>query len=133
MKYNFVIEGKEYIVEIKQVFEDKATVIVNDKELNVELKSKEKPTQSVSFVSVAASPVIKKFATDNNIRAPIPGLISKILIKPGDKVRVGQPVIIMEAMKMLNEIQALKEGTIKTIEIKVGDSVLESTVLAKYE
>jgi biotin carboxyl carrier protein len=67
------------------------------------------------------------------IKAPIPGLIIDILVKVGDKVKGGDVVAKMEAMKMENNILASMDGKIKSINIKMGESVLEGDVLMEME
>ena len=64
-----------------------------------------------------------------DITAPLPGTMTAILVKPGDKVAEGQTVAILEAMKMENEIQAESGGTVKEVNVVKGDSVLEGTVI----
>lgn len=62
-----------------------------------------------------------------NVSAPLPGIIVKILVKPGDVVKPEQTVAILEAMKMENEIQAEHGGTVQSVNVSKGDSVLEGT------
>ena len=68
-------------------------------------------------------------SSGEDITAPLPGTMTEILVKPGDKVEEGQTVAILEAMKMENEIQAESGGTVKEIKVAKGDSVLEGTVI----
>ncbi len=64
--------------------------------------------------------------------APMPGLISKILVEEGQKVEAGQAVIVMEAMKMEYTVEAPSAGTVKLL-CKAGDSVALGTVLFEAE
>ena len=64
-----------------------------------------------------------------NITAPLPGTMTAVLVKPGDKIKEGQTVAILEAMKMENEIQAEWAGTVKEVHVSKGDSVLEGTTI----
>ena len=68
-------------------------------------------------------------AQGETIMAPLPGIMTAILVKPGDKVKEGQTVAILEAMKMENEIQAESGGTVKEVCVSKGDSVLEGTTI----
>ena len=63
------------------------------------------------------------------ITAPIPGLIVKVEVKEGDHVTAGQPVVILEAMKMENEIRAPREGEIRAVHVAPGQSVEQGAVL----
>ena len=68
----------------------------------------------------------------NDIKAPMPGLILEILVKPGDAVKKGDKLFILEAMKMENVLKSPGEGTISTVEVKQGDSVEKSHILIKF-
>jgi acetyl/propionyl-CoA carboxylase alpha subunit len=57
------------------------------------------------------------------VRAPIPGLITKVLLKPGDAVKKDQPVCCLDAMKLENEISAPRDGTVKSIDVQPGQAV----------
>ena len=63
------------------------------------------------------------------IKAPLPGVINDVKVAVGDKVTNGQAVLILEAMKMENEITAECDGTVTAINVSKGDSVMEGTVL----
>ena len=63
------------------------------------------------------------------IKAPIPGLIVNILVGEGDKIEADQPVIILEAMKMENELRAQRDGVVKEILINIGESVEQGAEL----
>jgi len=57
------------------------------------------------------------------VRAPIPGLITKVLLKAGDAVKKDQPVLCLDAMKLENEIAAPKDGTVKSVDVQPGQAV----------
>jgi biotin carboxyl carrier protein len=57
------------------------------------------------------------------VKAPIPGLITKVLLKAGDAVKKDQPVLCLDAMKLENEISAPRDGTLKSIEVQPGQAV----------
>eukprot|EP01080_Neovahlkampfia_damariscottae_P005074 gene5074-8674_t len=68
-----------------------------------------------------------------SLKSPMPGKIIKVNVKQGDKVKKGQPLIIMEAMKMEHTIRATSDGVVKKIHFKVGDMVKRSSDLAELE
>ncbi len=70
---------------------------------------------------------------DGRVKAPIPGLISRVLVQPGQAVEVGQPLLVLEAMKMENEIRAPRGGTISTVQVEPGQVVARSHVLLEIE
>ena len=144
------INDKEYAVTINEFSAYEAVVTVNGKTYTVglkdlgieqvsDLKPKDEPNvpsripapaQQVSTPAKSA-PKSTTAVPDSAIVAPLPGLILKINIKPGDSIKAGQVVLIMEAMKMENDIQALADGTVKSIAVKEGDSVNEGDVLVE--
>jgi biotin carboxyl carrier protein len=73
------------------------------------------------------------FGNDASLNAGMPGKIVKILVNKGDVVKANQPVLIMEAMKMENEMRASSDTKIKDIMVKPGDSVESGQVLISYE
>ena len=67
------------------------------------------------------------------VRAPIPGLVVKVLVQDGESVDVGQPLVILEAMKMENEIRAPRAGTVKSCEALAGQRVEQNASLIVLE
>lgn len=70
---------------------------------------------------------------DGRIKAPIPGLITRILVEPGVSVRAGQPLLVLEAMKMENEIRAPFDGVISSIQATPGETVVRNQLLAEVQ
>lgn len=68
---------------------------------------------------------------DGRIKAPIPGQITRLLVQPGQAVQAGEPVLILEAMKMENEIRATRTGTVSAIHVAPGQNVARNQVLAE--
>jgi len=63
------------------------------------------------------------------IKSPMPGVIIDLPIQPGDEVQSGQLLAVVESMKMHNEFSAPRAGTVKAVRVKVGDKVLQNTIL----
>ena len=76
--------------------------------------------KNVSITSIASSAEI---AAGERVNAPMPGNILKVEVNKGDKVKAGQIRVILEAMKMENEIVAPKAGTVAQVVVKVGEKV----------
>ena len=139
-KYELTIKGKKFDVEVKDFGGATAKVAVNGNEYDVDITYK--GGEPVAFTpatprpaaprAAAATPVAAAPAaapagdvSGNNVVAPMPGLIMKVLVKVGDTVSAGQKVMTMEAMKMENDINTGTAGTVKAVLVKEGDNVKE--------
>ena len=136
-KYEFTIGGNSYTVNIKS-FEDAIAIVeVNGSEYEVKLHQEVKTTKTPKLVRSQPPPTPQKsFAPAgglNAIKAPLPGVIHKVMVKEGDAVKAGQTLLILEAMKMENNILAEKAGTIRNMKIKEGDSVMQGDLLLEVE
>ncbi|HKK80929.1 MAG TPA: biotin/lipoyl-containing protein [Prolixibacteraceae bacterium] len=135
-KYKFTIQGNEYDVRIKD-FEDKvAQIEVNGTEYEVEVHYEVKKSKTPRLVRkpVAQKPgegEITKSQGGGTIKveAPLPGNIFKILVKEGDTIKKGDTLLVMEAMKMENNVLAEKDGVVSSIKVKEGDAVLQGDLL----
>jgi acetyl/propionyl-CoA carboxylase alpha subunit len=87
----------------------------------------------VHFVEVRdlEAQVARPASRDGRIKAPIPGLIKTVFAAEGDRVEAGQPLFILEAMKMENEIHAPKSGMVSQISVRPGQDVMLHEVLAE--
>ncbi len=103
--FSFKISGRIYTVELK----DKFDILLEKMGIN---------TSSAGKV--------------NNIKAPMPGLIIDLRVKEGDLVKPGDPLLILEAMKMENIIKASAETTVKSVKVKKGDSVEKNQILIEF-
>jgi len=65
------------------------------------------------------------------IHASMPGRITSILVKPGEEVSVGSPLVILEAMKMQNEVVSHKSGRVASIKVREGDTVRKDDLLVQ--
>lgn len=134
-KYKFTISGDEYDVHIQDMEENVATIEVNGTKYEVEIHAEVKQNKTPRLVRkpVVQQPgegQIKKSPTGGQaIKAPLPGTILKIVVKEGDEIKTGQNLIIMEAMKMENQVLAEKDGLVSAIKVKEGDAVLQDDVL----
>jgi biotin carboxyl carrier protein len=141
-EYKYKINGNPYNVVIKDVQDNIAQVEVNGTPYKVEL---DKPAPAAPKIikrpaaapkTESGAPVVAnapKAAKKEGVKSPLPGVILDIKVKEGDKVKKGQTVIVLEAMKMENNINAHKDGKIAAINVKNGDSVLEGTDLVIIE
>jgi 3-methylcrotonyl-CoA carboxylase alpha subunit len=73
------------------------------------------------------------YKTDERILAPIPGVVTQVFVKAGDKVRPGNPLLVIEAMKMRNTIRSAHELTVAAVNVKEGDVVKTEKLLVEFE
>ena len=73
--------------------------------------------------------VVRPVSGDGRVKAPIPGLITKVMVAAEETVTIGQPLVILEAMKMGNEIRSPRAGVVKQVAVKPGQSVPQNTLL----
>lgn len=142
-EYKYKINGNVYKVTIGEIENNIAQVEVNGTPYQVEMEEAPKKAKTVvKPVTPSTSPapaptnVVKPVAQSSGksgIKSPLPGVILEVKVKVGDAVKRGQTLIILEAMKMENNINADKDGTVTAININKGDSVLEGTDLIIIE
>ena len=139
--YKYTINGNKYEVAIGEIVENMATLTVNGEEFKVEMEREPEPEKKKPVVKAVASasdddaPAASKGSVNkaNAIKAPLPGVITDILVAQGDEVKAGDTVIVLEAMKMANNLAAEKDGKVTAICVKVGESVMEDDALIVIE
>jgi biotin carboxyl carrier protein len=146
-KYQYKVQGVDYDVEIEEVEGNVAKVNVNGIRFDVELKQPINPTSTLKKVHIeapkpvarpsvapapAAAPAADKpmaAGTGSAVKAPLPGTVLDVKVNVGDTVKVGDIVLVLEAMKMQNNIESEFEGTVTSIVVKQGESVMEGAVM----
>ena len=131
-----------YKVSVGEIEKNIAHVEVNGTVYNVEMEEAapvkvSAPKPSSAPRTATGEPVISKPTSVSSgadaVKSPLPGVVNDILVNVGDTVNVGQTVLILEAMKMENNINAIKSGKVTAIKVNKGDSVLEGTELIIIE
>ena len=146
-KYQYKVQGVDYDVEIEEVEGNVAKVIVNGVRFDVELKQPINPASTLKKVRVEApKPVARPAApvspapaatpaapaaagAGSPIKAPLPGTVIDLKVNVGDTVKQGDVVLVLEAMKMQNNIESEYNGTVTSITVKQGETVMEGAVL----
>lgn len=143
-KYNYTVQGVDYEVDIIEVEGTLAKVSVNGTEFEVEMKepiSTGKTFNRAKAVKPVAAPVTgsapKPAKTPEPVKAgegtkicsPLPGTVTSVAVKVGDAVAAGDTVVVLEAMKMQNNIETETAGTVTSVMVNAGDSVMEGAVL----
>ncbi len=135
-KYKFTIRGNDYDVHLKDIEDNVAELDVNGTIYEVEIHGEVKQSKTPRLIRkpVEKMPgegeIKRKESTGKHkVTAPLPGTILKINVAVGDMVTENQNILVMEAMKMENQIQTGKGGEVTAIKVNVGDSVLQDDVL----
>ena len=141
--YKVRVDGKEHDVTVVENVTGGATVTVGDREFEVELvgtagsaaRPRASAARSASEAPVAVASAAPAAAPSDgaSVMAPIPGKIIAIHVKQGDTVEAGQVILILEAMKMENNIAAPRAGTVKEIAVTEGAEVADGQLLIAIE
>ena len=130
-EFKYTIDGKEYKVQIDAVEGNIASVNVNGEAYKVEMEQEAEPEkkkvvlgQPAASDDAEATPAAN-VNTANAVKAPLPGTITSIEVAVGQEVKAGDTVVVLEAMKMQNNIEAEKDGKVTAICVKPGQAVLE--------
>ncbi len=124
--YSLLISGRSFEVDLLEV-EDGFMVLVDGQPFRVEIQDEQKRRLRAAGGKETAR------AAKRSVAAPMPGKVVKLLVKPGDAVQAGDGVIVVEAMKMENELKAPAPGTVKEIRVEEGKAVSAGEVLVVIE
>lgn len=146
-QYKYTINGTQFDVTIDSINGSLAKVEVNGIPFDVEMQGSslvEEALPTVSTDTTSAAPASAPAAAEapvatpaaksgpgagTPVKAPLPGVVTKVLVKEGQAVKKGDVVLVLEAMKMENNITAEADGTVSGICVSAGDSVMEGTTL----
>lgn len=145
-QYKYKVNGAQYDVTINEIQGQLAKVVVNGIPFDVEMQNSQLSEDNLPDVTTTAAPsaapaapvATAPAATETApsgagegtpVKAPLPGVVTKINVSVGQQVKKGENVLVLEAMKMENNITAEADGTVSGIAVKAGDSVLEGAVL----
>ena len=143
-QYKYTINGAQFDVTIDSIVGSKAKVEVNGIPFEVEMQGSSLVEEALPTVSTeaaaapaapAAAPAAPAAAAKSGpgagapVKAPLPGVVTKILVKEGKGVKKGETVLVLVGMKMENNITAEADGTVTGICVSAGDSVMEGTTL----
>lgn len=133
--FKFKIDGTEFAAQVEEQGEGKLQVTLNGKAYSVDVEGMKAKAPKVTPIKVAApqpapaapvqaaAPKAAPTAGGNAITAPLPGTVTAIKVAAGQAVKKGDVVVIMEAMKMANEIVSEWDGTVSAVNVQQGASV----------
>ena len=139
-EFKYTIDGKEYKVQIDAVEGNIASVNVNGEAYKVEMEQEAEPEKKKVVLGQPAAEADEgetasaaNVNTANALKDPLPGVVTEIKVAVGDEVKAGDVVVVLEAMKMANNLEAEKAGKVTAICVKTGESVLEDSPLVVIE
>ena len=141
-EYKYTINGNKYEVAINSIEANIACVVVNGEEYKVEMEKEPEPVKKKVVVKPVAQQETQpapstgshsKVNYNNAVKSPLPGVITEIKVAVGDEVKAGDTVVVLEAMKMANNLDAEKGGKVTAILVSEGESVMEDTPLIVIE
>jgi biotin carboxyl carrier protein len=134
--FSITINGKSYRIKLEDLDRDKIfPVKVEEASFKAEVKMPIRESSLTTFKSVPVTLTKRADAVrqvvEGDVTAPMTGKILSISVKKGDRVKAGQVLCVLEAMKMENEIATLKAGSVQEVCVSEGSSVSEGDVLFK--
>ena len=140
-EYKYKINGNLYKVTVGDIQDNNVKVEVNGTSYAVELEKSAAPkikpvVRTAATTPAAPPPAVSRpvvVGSKSGIKSPLPGVILDIKVKEGDMVKRGQTLLILEAMKMENDIKADRDGKVTAINVSKGESILEGTDLIIIE
>ncbi len=124
-EYKLNINGKDFVVKVTSVDGNVTNLEVNGKSASAAAPAAPAPAAAPVAAPKAAAPA----GAGVTVNSPLPGVILEVSVKEGDVVKKGQKVMLLEAMKMENVIEATADGTVTSIKVNKGDSILEGAPL----
>lgn len=125
-KFNVKVNGNSYEVEVEEIKDGSQAARPAVQRPAVQSTTPAPSAPAPSSPKTASAPVA---AGAGSVTSPMPGTILDIMVKEGDSVKAGQVCVILEAMKMENELPAPCDGTVKSVNVTKGASVNTSDVL----
>ena len=143
------MDGVERLWDISQLGNDRFQIIKDDQVYNAEIVESDDSTKTLTIklngklitmeVKDAMDLLLEKLGIEHHVdssvkdvKAPMPGLIIDVSVEEGQSIKKGDPLLILEAMKMENVIKSPADGTIAKVHIKQGDSVEKNQVLVEF-
>ncbi len=139
------IEGRSFRVQVQRIEGDRASVLVDGTPVEVQIHDRSavaakpaaaQPAPAPPPMAAAAAPTPKPAggasAPGDALRAMMPGVVTRLLVEPGQQVAAGDVLLVLEAMKMENEIRSDRDATIGTIHVQTGQKVATGDAMIDF-
>ncbi|MFT5513354.1 MAG: biotin carboxyl carrier protein [Bacteroidia bacterium] len=128
-KYHILLNNQSLVAEVVNIDHNTKSVslLVDQRKFDIQIKD--------DFDLLLSKLGMDKKNTDkvSEIKSPMPGLVLEIKVAVGDEVEAGQPIMVLEAMKMENVISAPNDGKVSKVEVQIQDKVDKNQVLIRFE
>ena len=127
--HSIIMDGHSYMAQVIKIDRETktVTVLIDQQEYEVLI---EEPIDQLLAAMGMKDALTRKV---NDIKAPMPGLVLKVLVEPGQAIKKGEPVLILEAMKMENVFKAVADAVVKEIRVTERTAVEKGEVLVILE
>ncbi len=132
MKVSVKIDDQTYEVEIQDINKRPIVAVVDGERFEVQPEVELAASTASEPASVKAKQTGPLTFSGKALLAPLPGTVTEIFVLPGARVETGQPVCVIEAMKMKNTIRADRSGTVASVSVSPGQSVKHKQVLVEF-
>jgi acetyl/propionyl-CoA carboxylase alpha subunit len=126
--YHVLYEGRSYNAELVDADYAAKKLVMKINGQRIELQAKDRFDLLLEKMGMSNAAAVKV----NELKAPMPGLIVDIRVQPGQAVQKGDPLLVLEAMKMENILKAPADGTVGSIKVTLRDNVQKGQVLVKF-
>jgi biotin carboxyl carrier protein len=127
--FSIIMNGHSYVAQVLKLDKETKTVQLQIEQQVYEVAIEEPIDQLLASMGIKDA-LVKKI---NDIKAPMPGLVLKVLVEPGQAIKKGDPVLILEAMKMENVFKSATDAVVKEIKAKERTAVEKGEVLIVLE
>ena len=132
MKVTVKIDGQIYDVEIKDINKRPIVAIVDGETFEIQPETELGASPLTEPAPIKAKETSTQLVSGKALLAPLPGTVTEIFVLPGARVELGQPICVIEAMKMKNTIRADRNGIVASVPISPGQSVKHKQVLVEF-
>jgi len=124
--FHVLYNGKSHQIKVSESQKDTLKLVINNRKTETRIKNElEDLLAKMGMDEVSGSAM-------NELKAPMPGMVLKIHVAVGEQVKKGDSLLVLEAMKMENNIKALGDGIVSTIRIQAGDKVEKNQVMILF-
>jgi len=147
--YETVVNGRRHDISSQHLNETRSLLLIDGRSLEVDVTSDGATRNKIVFMRGMEIPVevddyhlaqLRKQAgiasgpaVDRVLKAPMPGLVLQVKVSPGDSVKKGQALLVVEAMKMENVVKATGDATVKAVKVSSGSSVERGDAIIEFD